>query len=212
MAAALAVFVKTAARSPVKTRLAATLGKRNACAIYEESLSVLRRQLVSVAGGGIAVHWAVAENEAVTDSCWNDFPALWTGEGTFGERLHQVYEKLRGGGRRVILIGADAPQLSAATIMQAAEASQTVIGPARDGGFYLFASSRPITRRQWLIPQYSSGETRTMLLAALAEKDILSLPPLTDIDDSDSLTACLNEFTDAAAAQKLRRLAESVST
>ena len=208
MAAALAVFVKTAARSPVKTRLVATLGRQTAHAIYEESLRLLRLQLTLAAAAGVAVHWAVAEKDAVTDSCWNDFPALWTGEGSLGQRLHQVYDKLRGSNNRVILIGADCPQLPATVILQAATASGTVIGPARDGGFYLFASSNPVTRQQWLTPQYSSPTTLTALLAVLAEKDITFLPTLTDIDDTQSLEHCLKEFADADT-QTLRRLADS---
>lgn len=204
--AAVAAFVKTPAHSPIKTRLAATIGKQRAQAVYEESLRLVRQRLREVAAAGIAVHWAVAEQEAVAAGCWSDFPALWTGDGTLGQRLHQVYSRLRKQSGRVALIGADCPQLAAAAIVDAATAAATVVGPATDGGFYLLASAQDIAAAQWQAPVYSSARTLQMLLAALADSTVTRLPPLTDIDDIESLRQCIGEFASADEARTLRQL------
>lgn len=206
---AIAVFVKTPARSRVKTRLAADIGKTRALAVYEESLRLLRGTLQTVGQNNIAVHWAVAEEEAVSDNCWADFPTLWTGEGTLGQRLHQVYARLREDAERVLLIGADCPQLTGDTLIHAAQQQNIVIGPARDGGFYLFAAAQDITREQWLAPTYSAAETLDELLAALAPARPALLPMLTDIDDRESLAQCIQELEDAKEAQTLQKLLQS---
>lgn len=205
MAAALATFVKTPGRTPLKTRLAATLGAARARAVYEESLRLLRVQLHAAAAQGLRVHWAVAEQEAVSDPCWSDFPAFWTGPGTLGERLCTVYAHLRQDAPRALLIGADAPQLTAATLLAAARDCRTVVGPAHDGGFYLFASAQEMTSAQWLAPAYSTADTLQQLCATLPQPPV-HLPPLTDIDDVASLHACIGEFPCAHTAQPLRAL------
>ncbi|MCH9757948.1 MAG: DUF2064 domain-containing protein [Proteobacteria bacterium] len=205
---ALAVFVKTAELSPVKTRLAATLGKDSAIAVYRESLRLLQQQLHHAANAGVAVHYAVAEAAGVRAPCWQQYPAFHTGDGDLGQRLHQVYQHLRQFAPRVILIGADCPQLSAELILQAANSEHTVIGAAQDGGFYLFASSCSILQQQWTAPQYSSNTTREELIRALDDPQIELLPTLTDIDDHASLVQCLDELRRYTPAADSRGLAE----
>lgn len=204
--AAVAVFAKTPGHSPLKTRLAATIGGTAAQAVYEQSLLLMRRRMQAVAAAGTPVYWALAEAQAPALPCWQDFPAFHTGSGGLGQRLHQVYTHLRGRARRVVLIGTDCPQLAADTILQAAHGRGTTIGPATDGGFYLFAADKAISAAQWNTPQYSSAHTLAMLLAALDEQQPALLPPLTDIDDIASLARCCDEFNDDAEAQPLRDL------
>ena len=71
------------------------------------------------------------------------------GEGDLGARLDCVYAALRhGGAPAVALLGADAPQLSPKHLAEAGflaleAGANFVIGPATDGGFYLFAGKAP---------------------------------------------------------------------
>jgi rSAM/selenodomain-associated transferase 1 len=70
------------------------------------------------------------------------------GHGTLGRRLtNATLQAFEGGAQRVILFGADSPTLSEAMITKAVDqldGSDAVLGPCRDGGYYLLAMRRPI--------------------------------------------------------------------
>jgi len=85
MNGAIAVFVKTPGQSPVKTRLAASLGRENAELFHLTAA----RSVVSVtqqmkAKTDIKNYYAVAEQSALEHHYWQDLPCLWQGEGGLG--------------------------------------------------------------------------------------------------------------------------------
>ena len=203
--AALATFVKTPELSPVKTRLAADIGKTAAHAVYEESVALTAALMSEAADVGLCPYWAVGEKEALSHPRWKDFPALWTGDGGLGARLFQVYSTLRQQHGRVVLIGADSPQLTAATVAAAAARhGDTVIGAATDGGFYLFAADDDIPRQIWESVEYSRTDTLKQLQRHVTAS---LLPALTDIDDAASLAQVIEELKDKPQnAARLRRL------
>lgn len=220
---ALAVFVKTPGRSPVKTRLAAQVGEEAALAVYAECLWVMRRRMREVAAAGVRVCWAVAEEAAVADGDWDEFEALWTGEGGLGRRLGAVYSALRGAGEggfgRVALVGADCPQVTAEAVVGALGAGGTVVGPAADGGFYLFASGAGVPMRVWEAPVYGAAGTLEGLEAALAALavegggvagGVVRLGVLSDVDDVESLARCVGEFEGGGEGVGLARLLAEV--
>jgi hypothetical protein len=199
MTTAIAVFVKTPALSPVKTRLAKSIGKAKALEFYFLSLKAIKEILQST---GVSVYWAVAEESGLSDPMWQDFKALWTGEGGLGERQHRIYETLLQKHDRVLLIGADAPQISTDILEQAIVALDTnnlVIGPARDGGYYLFGGRIPTERKIWTSVPWSTSLTRERLEAVLPSKPF-HLQMLTDVDTENDL-----EFTTKEMPQKLKK-------
>jgi hypothetical protein len=66
------------------------------------------------------------------------------GSGDLGKRLCQAFRRcFRGGHERVVVIGSDSPTLPAQRILQAfrlLEHFPVVLGPARDGGYYLIGA------------------------------------------------------------------------
>ena len=68
-------------------------------------------------------------------------------------------------------MGADCPGLSASQIVRSLNNSERnsglVIGPSEDGGFYLFAGSRPISEAIWCSVTYSQDDTLSQLERAL---------------------------------------------
>src|SRR5690606_14179597 len=64
-----------------------------------------------------------------------------------GRRMNRAFRAaFREGCTRVIIVGSDCPGLSAGHIAEAfalLDACDVVLGPARDGGYYLIALSRP---------------------------------------------------------------------
>lgn len=193
MNAAIAIFVKTPSLSPVKTRLAAGLGDATAREFYALSLQAVKETVKTIEPNA---YWAVAEEKGLTDPLWRGFPALHTGEGNLGERQYYIYETLLAHHDCVLLIGADAPQISGDMLEQALielETNDFVIGPARDGGYYLFGGRITTPQKTWQNVPWSTEDTREALEAGLPSKPIL-LPLLTDVDTAGDLDYLAKEM------------------
>ncbi|MEO7073342.1 MAG: TIGR04282 family arsenosugar biosynthesis glycosyltransferase [Rhodanobacter sp.] len=190
MTPALALFVKTPGLSPVKTRLAATLGVPQATQFYRLSaaatMAVARR-----CQKALIPYWAVAEADADASLAWSGAAHVWQGEGALGARLHKVYAELRARHGRVLLIGADAPQLTPALLIDALtalDAAPFVCGDAADGGFWLFGGREPIVSSAWLGVRYSQADTAAQLRHALASHGhVAGAPTLADVDTAKVL-------------------------
>jgi rSAM/selenodomain-associated transferase 1 len=194
MNAALAIFVKTPGRSPVKTRLAASIGQRRAEQFHRLAAAAVAA-VARAAMPTVQPCWAVAEQDALDDPIWNALPTLWQGDGTLGARLHHVCASLQQRHGCVLMIGADAPQISADLLRAAVDALRAtpfVLGRANDGGFWLFGTRQPVPEAAWLAPRYSCADTASMLINALSSDGaIASLPMLSDVDDGDDLTSLI---------------------
>ncbi len=142
---AVLLFAKAPRLGRVKTRLAADLGDEAALRLYREI--------------GARVAAGVGERYALT--VWHDPPEArdemraWLGEHPYlpqqgrdlGERLSHAFAwHFAKGDGPVIVIGADAPDVSGATVAEAERhlgASDVVIGPSVDGGYYLVGLRAP---------------------------------------------------------------------
>ncbi len=194
-----AAFVKTQGLSPIKTRLARHLGERRADAFYQLACTSIRDVLVAAeeSAAPLTAHWAVAEARGLKE--WSDLPTLLQGEGGLGERLDLVYQALLRDGAAAVVIGADAPQMEPgifADVRRAFEGgADFVLGPATDGGFYLFAGRRPIPREIWLAVPYSVSTTAAELGRRVEKLGRLTrLTPLTDVDTADDLVIAGREL------------------
>lgn len=193
MISAVAIFVKTPTLSPVKTRLAATIGTKKAVEFYGLCLSTVR---TTVEKSGAMPFWAVGEEKGLGNPLWQDFNRLYTGEGNLGERQHHIYQTLQTKYSRTLLIGADTPQLSSALLQEALlalEQHDFVIGPARDGGYYLFGGRIPVEKKIWTEVPYSVSTTREKLESLLPSSPV-QLKMLTDVDTVGDLEMALSEM------------------
>ncbi|MEQ1789030.1 MAG: DUF2064 domain-containing protein [Rickettsiales bacterium] len=199
MSAAIAVFAKTLGLSPVKTRLAASIGKERAEYFYQLCLEVVE-EILSITIANITPpptpYWAIAEQEALTHPAWQNMNQIWTGDGDLGQRLHNIYSSLRKNYGTVILTGTDCPQLNNKNIEQAisylSKNSGFVIGKALDGGFYLFAGNVDIDCPMWTQTPYSVSSTCEILAKKLsAQNDIHYLNELSDVDIIEDLQTLL---------------------
>lgn len=192
MSTALAIFVKTPGLSPIKTRLAASIGTKQA----EQFHALAANAVAAVARAAMPMvepYWAVAESEALNHLRWDSLPTISQGAGGLGQRLDTVCSALQANHGRVLLVGADCPQLTVDLLhraVRALDAAPVVIGRANDGGFWLFGTRVPVPASVWHKPSYSSVETADQLVAALRPLGALaSLPMLTDVDRVEDLTA-----------------------
>lgn len=195
---AIAIFVKTPGRSPLKTRLAADTGAAWALQWYALACSAVAEVAGQTArAAGAEVYWAVAEADALAAAPWSGLPCLAQGDGGLGARLARVHATLVARHGAGVLLGADTPQLEAFDLQQAldwlkpAEARQC-LGPATDGGFWLYGSNRSAVAARWEALPWSQTHTAHAFRAAQAEAGAwLELPMRRDVDTVTDLDACL---------------------
>lgn len=178
-----AVFVKTIGLSPLKTRLAATIGKDQAHQFYGFSCRAIYETLLTCKD--ITPYWAVAEGRQGFSS-WEGCK-LEQGTGELGERLGFVYKQLLEKHRWGILLGGDAPQLSPDLFQEALRLGADgsfVIGPSQDGGFYLMLGSKPVPQALWCQVPYSCEQTAERLIHELEAEGnrVKKLGTLSDVD------------------------------
>lgn len=190
MTTAVAIFVKTPGYSPVKTRLAKAIGAEAAVKFHCFAAAAVSEVVISEhdRDGTLQPFWAVAECDAMDVPLWRVLPRLWQGNGGLGDRLDRVYAMLQTAYERVLLIGADTPQVTPELLRQAGTAlddpaTSFVIGDAEDGGFWLFGGRVPVPRDVWCSAGYSRDDTAVQLREALRlYGGIAPLPTLTDVD------------------------------
>jgi rSAM/selenodomain-associated transferase 1 len=109
------------------------------------------------------------------------------GQGDLGLRLHRAFDAaFASGSRRVAVIGSDCPLVTPPDIITAWQALDThdlVLGPARDGGYWLIALRQPQPELFTGIPWSSPSVLQSTLSAATsANLNTFLLRELSDID------------------------------
>lgn len=196
---AVAVFVKTPGLSPLKTRLAASIGQEAAEKFYLLSGRAIAAVIEKVEG--LTPYWAVAEKEGLANEHWQNFDCVWQGEGDLGKKLHHVYQELLKKHDFVLFLGADSPQLEVRHLQEAIhglEKDPFVLGEAGDGGFYLFGGSLKIEQKIWQSVPYSQSTTAESLKKELEKLgSVGKLAVLDDVDNfADLKSLCENWSTE----------------
>lgn len=122
--------------------------------------------------------------------------------GDLGQRLQQIFgHGFQHGLERIVIIGADCPQITAAHLRQAfhqLHRHDAVLGPAEDGGYYLVGLSRTCAP---LFHNIAWGTERVLeqTLAAAANHHVSSalLETLCDVDRPEDMRV-LEHLTDFA--------------
>lgn len=208
-----AIFVKTPGLSPVKTRLAAGIGTAAAERWHRLAADAVAEVVEPLAG--LSAYWAVAEDLDRAGGAWPGLALLAQGEGDLGPRMGRVHAALLERHDFALLLGADTPQLDPAYLVEAmdwlgAAVPRLVMGPARDGGFWLLGGNRNPHPSDWIQSPCGRDDTARGFLAAMrAHGAWLHLPPLTDVDEAADFDAMLAEFERLARPRpKQLRMAE----
>lgn len=195
---AIAVFVKTPKLSPIKTRLAQSTNQDFSDEFYYRSVKVTEEVVSSVQKKFFNVYpyWAIAEEEGLSSGLWTGFEKIWQGDGDLGDRLFQAYSTLKKRHRFVILIGADSSLIHTNHFSETFESlisgTNFVLGPAYDGGFYLFGGSLGLPKTIWKNVRYSTNNTYTQLSNQLKSiGSIRELEPIWDIDEKKDIHSLL---------------------
>lgn len=151
--ATLLVFAKAPRPGEVKTRLARSLG-RDGKPEYERAAALYRRMgrtvvdAVADAPANLTIcHDPPGAEREIRDWLGPVSPRYWPqGDGDLGERMSRMFARAFEDSERVVVIGTDTPAVGARTIARAVAALDTtdvVLGPSRDGGYYLMALREP---------------------------------------------------------------------
>ena len=184
----LIVFVRAPRAGAVKTRLAQKIGASAACDAYQKLVHALLNRIDSIRDVELRYSPDDAESEVRP---W--LKRSWTlspqGSGDLGERLTRAFaESFAEGARRVVIIGSDCPWLSDGDIEEAwkgLERHDLVIGPAKDGGYWLVGLRQPKPE----VFKGISWSTETVLAQTLeqARAGGLEFRLLRELSDVDTL-------------------------
>jgi len=184
----LIVFYKPVVAGSVKTRLAASVGTKNAALVYRALLEDLVAEISRIP---VTVFPYAASDPKTGWSPWSK-PYLQP-RGDLGERMRSAIEKRLHVSDRAVLIGSDIPGLNARFILRAfvTLANHDVcLGPCRDGGYYLIGFTRDsFTDAYFADIPWSTGVVceRTCLIAERLGHRVALLDTLDDVDDIDDL-------------------------
>ncbi len=206
----LVIFTRAPVAGKVKTRLIPALGPAGAARLHRAMTEHTVRSLEPLAGQA-GVRLLIRYH---TDRDWERDPGdlsgpdpaermlrSWLGAhlayacqgpGTLGDKLIRAFaDSFREGARRVLIIGTDCPDLDPRVIREGfvlLRRHDVVLGPARDGGYYLVGLRRMYPRLFLAIP-WGTDEV-LQITRTRAERLGLSvgrLPVLDDVDRPEDL-------------------------
>lgn len=199
----LVIFVKAPVAGRVKTRLCPPLSFDQAAELY---LAFVKDTLAFTAGipeTRVEVAYAPSDDHPALD--WigpQARPAFFLQQGAdLGRRLENAFAKgFSEGAGKIVIIGSDTPHLDPAIAGEAFSAldrTEAVLGPAKDGGYYLIGLRRARPCLFARIP-WSSDKVfaETMARARMEGVSLECLPELEDIDTFADLKRLADELRD----------------
>lgn len=178
------LFTRFPMPGAAKTRLVPSLGHQGAANLHRR---LTERTLAQVRDSGLPFEVRFTGAPLAAFRTWlGPVPLFDQGDGDLGDRLLAA-----GPPYPVIFIGADAPDLTAGHLRDAADAlaeAPIVVGPAEDGGYWLLGLSRPHDFLLRDIP-WGTGTVLADTLSRLEQRTIAPalLPTLADLDRPEDL-------------------------
>ena len=205
--AALVIMAKVPIPGQVKTRLIPALGADGAAALAQQ---LLNHTVTTAQKTQAFAHVELCMSPSV------DHPSLKAhgftlditpqGDGDLGARMQRAFERLLHNHDAVVMIGTDAPDMTAALLDRAASEltqSDAVFVPALDGGYTLIGLAKThahhLSRLFTGIP-WSTGEVmavtrdRLQSLATGVGLKWHEYPPMADIDEPEDLVRLPREW------------------
>lgn len=186
----LIIFAKKPVLGKVKTRLARSIGEKNALELY---VMLIEHVLDSVIHDAydVFVYWDQSVGQDNKPYVCQ-FPERNQIGADLGERMSNAFADMVHRYDSVVIIGCDCPGVSNHVVLEAFEALRScdvVIGPARDSGYYLIGAhalhADIFNDIEWGT-SHVYAQTQTKMHAAGVR--FVSLPYLSDIDVYDDLS------------------------
>ena len=186
---ALVIMARYPAPGTVKTRLAQTIGAHRACELYQAFLHDLGRRF---SGGRRELIWAyhppASDFAAVIAGGARCVPQAGAG---LGPRMHNCFRSLCAEGyHKLLLIGADVPHVRDEWLDEAERAldsTDVVLGPTKDGGYYLIAMRQPHDVFSGIAMGTPRVFAQTVTRARTLGLRVHLIAPTFDIDEAEDL-------------------------
>jgi uncharacterized protein len=182
------IFARAPRYGAVKTRLARAIGDGETLRFYRNALS--RLVLASMRDARFETVLAVTPDGAAFDrGLWPRGIAIRAqGGGDLGRRMVRALRSA--GARPVVVVGSDIPALTTAHLNAAFRtlgSASVVLGPARDGGYWLIGARHPRRLRPNVLDgvRWSSAHALEDSLRRLGDVAMLDIV-LDDVDDGDA--------------------------
>ena len=192
MRCAVLLLAKQPTPGLVKTRLAAAVGGAAAARLAEAFLRDTLAQLAAVRAASRTIFVDPADAAEWFAQLDPAARVVAQAAGDLGERIAAAFEHaFQAGAERVIALGMDAPHVPAERYEEALALLAThdvVLGPARDGGYYLIGLSRPTPELfrdiDWSTPCVAA---QTRIVAARLGLSLGEVRSDFDVDDAADL-------------------------
>jgi uncharacterized protein len=191
----LIIFTRYPEPGKTKTRLIPVLGAEGAaklqCQMTEQKLAEAKK-FQAIHPLFVEVHFTGGNQQLMQDWLGNLTYKKQT-EGDIGCRMVAAFQTaFEAGMKRVVLIGIDCPDLKAELMVEAFQAlhqHDLVLGPAKDGGYYLIGLNCFISEL-FLGISWSTAEVlgQTKNIAQKLKLAVAYLPTLSDIDRPEDLS------------------------
>jgi rSAM/selenodomain-associated transferase 1 len=189
------VFLRYPYPGAVKTRLIPVLGSEGAAELQrrmtEHTVKTVRRMAVK-RNVSIEVCFDGGNEKILRQWLGDDLEYQTQSSGNLGDRMESAFERsFKKGAQRIVIIGTDCPDQTDELMISAfrsLEQKDMVLGPARDGGYYLIGLSRPIPALFEGI-RWGTGEVTGITLKIALDLGFSNtlLPELDDVDRPEDL-------------------------
>lgn len=197
----LMIFVKNLIPGMVKTRLAEDIGIDKALDVYQELVHHTHKITKKLEVDKAVYYSEYVEMEDIWDN--GDFKLTSQKGFTLGEKMSNAFDEAFDSYNKVVIIGSDCYDLSSKHIRLAfemLEENDVVVGPAKDGGYYLLGMSEYFPQL-FQDKEYSTDKVLQELLkeAGSLELSVYKLPELNDVDTLDDLKETNIDWTKLGA-------------
>jgi rSAM/selenodomain-associated transferase 1 len=218
------LFIKAPLSGQVKSRLAAVLGQDAALELYQKFVLDILSSIEKSGVPCVVFHHSPDSGEIVKNWLGGRLPCLPQEGRDLGERMERAFRRaFSEGASRAVLVGSDIPDLPPELLNDALASlseNDAVIGPAKDGGYYLIGF-----RSETFFPDIFRGIewstdtvfSRTLQIFERAHQKVSLLPPWRDVDTIDDLKDLLNRnrnggFSDSRTMNYLSLLKNKMSS
>lgn len=206
---ALVVAAKAALVGEVKTRLCPPLTLSQACSLYECLLEDIVAKLEKCDAAELWVAFAPMGEEYFQQHFAQRTRLLTQRGRDLGKRVHHIFVDLfHLGYREIIVTDSDSPMVPLSSIAQAFEllrgdGHDVVLGPSRDGGYYLVGLKSPTDGLFHQIPWSSTAVLeKTLERASGLGLKVALLPAAYDIDVEHDLSRLWGDLKTSSELQK----------
>jgi len=181
---ALPIFIKNPEKGRVKTRLAQTVGDDMALKIYLALLEHTQKIALAIDANRLLFYSQFIDEEDQWSNA--DFQKKMQASGDLGNRMMMAFRQALAQHQKVVIIGSDCASLTIEIVEKAfelLEAVDYVVGPAKDGGYYLLGmkENSPALFEDMIWSTDQVFPTTIKRIKASNKKYAL-LPELSDID------------------------------